>query len=204
MTQLSEEQMITKITQWLGTGSINIFGMQFSGKDTQGEHLAHLFNAPLLGGGDILRNSVITEDLREALNKGLYVDSKEYIQIITPYLSKLEFKNKPLILSSVGRWIGEEEAIIGATQVAKHVIKAVVHLEIEESVAYRRMELADRGRDDDHHENLKSRINEFRIKTIPVIEVYGSKNLLITVDGNQSQDKVTSDILKALYKRATS
>ena len=39
------------ITQWLGTGAINIFGLPFAGKDTHGHRLAELFGASIMGGG---------------------------------------------------------------------------------------------------------------------------------------------------------
>ena len=39
------EAKIAKIKTWLGTGSINIFGLPMSGKDTQGIKLAEALNA---------------------------------------------------------------------------------------------------------------------------------------------------------------
>lgn len=202
MNAASNEEVIDVISKWLGTGSINIFGMQFSGKDTQGESLAKLFNAPLVGGGEILRNSVISDDIQNALDKGLYIDSDDYVNIITPYLSSSEFTGKPLILSSVGRWIGEENAILTATEAANHTIKAVLHLNITEAIAFERLKKSNRGRTDDHYENVASRITEFKHKTIPVLNVYKELGLLITVDGSKSPQAVLENILEELYKKA--
>ena len=70
---------IAAIKQWLGTGSINIFGMPFAGKDTQGKILSDMFDGPLLGGGDILRNSVLPEHVRAAQKKGLLIPTEDYI-----------------------------------------------------------------------------------------------------------------------------
>src|SRR4051812_48122280 len=102
---LKDHQLLT-VKQWLGTGSINIFGLPFAGKDTHGGELAKIFDAPLLGGGDILRNSIIPPELQASLDAGNLFPTNEYMNIVTPYLSKEEFADRPLVLSSVGRWIG--------------------------------------------------------------------------------------------------
>jgi cytidylate kinase len=49
------EQKIEIIKNWLGTGSINVFGLPFSGKDTVGIRLAELLGAKFLSSGLILR-----------------------------------------------------------------------------------------------------------------------------------------------------
>lgn len=193
---------ITAIKLWLGTGSINIFGIQLSGKDTQGHLLADSLGAPLVGGGEVLRSSLIPESAREALRQGKYIDSKEYLDIMVPYFSRVEYKNRPLILSSVGRRSGEEQSVIAALVQAGHPIKAVVVLELDEAEAFRRLEKSDRGRQDDHHENLASRINEFKAKTLPVIDAYKQLGLLLVVDGSKPREVVFKDIIDELYKFA--
>lgn len=69
MEHLSDNDIQT-IKQWLGKGAINIFGLPFSGKDTHGHQLAKLFDASIMGGGDILRNSVIPPHVRELIDAG--------------------------------------------------------------------------------------------------------------------------------------
>ena len=196
-------EVIATIQKWLDTGSINIFGMQLSGKDTQGEQLSKIFNAPLIGGGDILRNSVIPARAQAALAVGDLIDTEDYIAIVLPYLDKPEFLNKPLILSAVGRWIGEETNVLAATEAAGHPLKAVVYLNITEEESYKRLSVADRGRDDDTEDNLRHRLEEFKAKTVPVIEVYRQKGLLIEVDGIQPPETITEEIIKRLFERAT-
>ena len=49
------EEKIQKIKEWLGTGSINIFGLPMSGKDTQGIRLAEAIGAKFLSSGMIIR-----------------------------------------------------------------------------------------------------------------------------------------------------
>ena len=49
------EEKISKIKEWLGRGSINIFGLPMSGKDTQGVKLAETLGAKFLSSGMIIR-----------------------------------------------------------------------------------------------------------------------------------------------------
>jgi adenylate kinase family enzyme len=194
---------IKDIANWLNTGSVNVFGRPFSGKDTQGKKLAEMFDGTLLGGGDILRGSNMPPHIKTAMKTGKLIPTKDYIDIVLPFLSKTEFFDKPLILSSVGRWIGEEEGVMQAAKESGHPIKAVIYLNISEQTVHDRWqalhELNDRGeRHDDTPEILDIRLQEFREKTLPVIEKYRELGLLIDIDGDQTPEQVYEDIQTAL------
>jgi len=122
----------------------------------------------------------------------------EYLAIILPYLERPEFNGKALILSSVGRWHGEESSVLDAAKKSGHPIKAVIYLSITEAEAWNRLALANRKRDDDAEHILKTRFTEFRDKTLPVIEYYRNLGLLIEVDGIPSREQVTNEILSQL------
>ena len=49
------DQKITSLKEWIGTGSINVFGLPYSGKDTVGVRLAETLGAKFLSSGLILR-----------------------------------------------------------------------------------------------------------------------------------------------------
>lgn len=203
-----DQQKIATIKTWLNTGSINIFGLPFAGKDTHGSFFAELFDASLLGGGDILRNSVIPDHVRKAIDEGSLAPTDEYIAIVLPYLSSEQFADKPMILSSVGRWHGEEDGVIRAAEQSGHPIKAVIYLHITIKVANERFnrsqEKGDRdNRTDDTKDKLITRFSEFEEKTLPVIEYYRDRDMLIEVDGNPPVDEVRATIIDELYKLAT-
>lgn len=196
------------ITKWLGTGTINIFGLPFAGKDTHGSTLAELFDAPLIGGGEILRAGALPAELKEDFEAGILTPQDTYLRVVTPYLSKQEFEGKPLILSSVGRWIGEEEGILKATEASGHPTKAVIYLHLAEDIVHKRWEKSqlkgDRGeRADDAEHVLETRIQEFREKTLPVIEVYREKGLLIEINSDAEKDEVIESILARLIVLAS-
>jgi adenylate kinase len=206
-TLLSPEHLAL-IKSWLKTGSINIFGLPFAGKDTHGGTLAELFDAPLLGGGDILRNSIIPPELKKELDAGKLFPTEEYFRIVTPFLSKPEYKDRPLILSSVGRWIGEEQGVLTATAASGHETKAVIYLHLAEDIVRRRwshsQEKGDRGnRADDAAHILDTRVQEFQEKTLPVIEVYRQKGLLIEINSDSAKHEVIENILARLIVLAS-
>lgn len=196
------------IGSWLGTGSINLFGLPFAGKDTHGRELAEFFKAPpVISGGDILRNSHIPPHVKTQMEAGFLAPTNEFIEIITPYLSSATFQGKPLVLSSVGRWIGEEQGVIGALEASNHPLRAVVYLNIDKSTMLQRwgksQEEKDRGdRADDAANLLDTRYKEFQAKTLPVIDYYRQQGLLIEIDSRIPKADVTAVILAELLKKA--
>ena len=128
------DERIEIIKKWLGTGSINIFGMPFSGKDTIGIRLAEAMGAKFLSSGLILRTeNKDDQEIQAEMASGQLIDTDKFRSIILPYIEKKELETFPLILSSVGRWEGEEYSVIETAQKAGHPIKAVVILNVSES-----------------------------------------------------------------------
>lgn len=195
---------INTVKEWLSSGSINIFGLPFSGKDTHGTELAKFFDGRVIGGGDILRSQHGPEHIKAHIAKGLLAPTDEYLAIILPYLSQPKLAGHPLILSSVGRWEGEEKSILVAADESGHPIKAVLYLHITKNESKRRWKLAERGRHDDQAEHvLEKRFAEFNEKTLPVIEFYRQQSLLIEIDSELPIPNVTNTIIHALHHKAT-
>ena len=65
--------------------------------------------------------------------------------------------------------------------------------------------LNDRGerKDDLDLATFHTRLEEFRTKTLPVIEHYRDLGLLINVNGDQDRDSVFNEIVEKLYRTAT-
>lgn len=201
----SEIQIIKK---WLNTGSINIFGLPFSGKDTQGKVLAEMLEAELIGGGMILRGDNMPSVVTELMQTGQLFPTDIYFSLVLPYLSKDEFKEKPLVLNSIGRRYGEEDAVIQAANDSNHPIKAVIYLKLDEAIAAERLKISkninDRGdRLDDRENLLDVRLSEFKEKTLPVIESYRELGVLIEIDGTKSKEEITRSIVDELFKLAS-
>lgn len=200
-----DRQKIAEVKDWLGTGSINIFGPPYAGKDTHGRELADILDAVLLGGGEILRGSKIPESVRALHRTGELFPTDVYFKFVLPYLKQSKFDGKPLVLSSVGRRQGEEIGVIEATAAAGHPIKAALYLNADDQTIWDRWEHSDsrknRGiREDEAAEAMKVRLEEFRNKTIPVLEFYKGQNLLVEINSNSDKASVSQDIWGSLMK----
>ena len=53
-------------------------------------------------------------------------------------------------------------------------------------------------REDDKPEHIQNRITTYNNSVIPSIEYFREKGKLITINGDQSMEKVSADILEAL------
>ena len=197
------EEQLAKIKQWLGTGSINIFGMPMSGKDTQGMKLADAIGGKFISSGMIIRAKE-QETSQDMTASGQLIPTNIFYQWVLPYLEQEELRQFPLILSSIGRWKGEEDSVMSTAAGAGHEIKAVVLLNISEADVEKRFALAgkigDRGdrADDKDLATFKTRIREFREKTMPVIEHYRELGLLIVVNGDQDREAVFAEMIRKL------
>ena len=196
---------LAKIKAWLGTGSLNVFGLPMSGKDTVGERLAKDLDAKFLSSGIIIR-AFEAEQNQNMTGSGQLIPTNTFYDIILPYFSREEMKNDSLILSSVGRWAGEEDKIMEAAKNGGHEIKAVVLLDLTEADVKNRFEAAkelnDRGEraDDANLEIFETRIREFNEKTVPVLNHYDELKLLISVPADGSRDEVYSSVIDKLVE----
>lgn len=201
--RMNNLEQVQNIKEWLGAGSINIFGLPFAGKDTHGLELAKLLGAAFISGGDILRSQA-HQHVKEHIAKGHLAPTEAYLEMVLPYLSQAKFAGKPIVLSSVGRWHGEEPSVMKACDESGHPIKAVIYLDIPEGEAQKRWEAAERGREDDaEHHILQNRFNEFRGKTLPVIDYYRDEGLLIDIDATPPIESVSANILGKLLLKAS-
>ena len=201
------EEKVAKIKEWLGTGSINVFGLPYSGKDTVGLRLAELIGAKFLSSGLILRAAEKEDkELAKELAAGNLAPTDTFRRIIMPYFSRNDLADFPLVLSSVGRWEGEEYDIMDSAAKANHDIKAVILLNISEDETKKRWEaarvLGDRGERSDDREKgiLDNRIHEFIEKTMPVIETYRKRGLLIPIHATGDRDVVFNSVIDELCK----
>ncbi len=201
------EEKIVKIKEWLGTGSINIFGLPMSGKDTQGVKLAEMIGGKFLSSGIIIRAKE-AETRQKLSNKGALIPTDIFYEWVLPYFASAELREFPLVLSSIGRWSGEEDQVIEAAARSGHEIKAVVLLNVSEADVENRFEvskaLMDRGAREDDKDIVvfRTRLEEFREKTMPVIFHYKALGLLVSVNGDQTREAVFDEIIDKLYRKA--
>ena len=205
MEKMNLSEKLVKIKNWLGTGSLNIFGLPMSGKDTVGMRLAEDLQAKFLSSGIIIR-AYEAEQNEDMTGSGKLIPTNTFYDIILPYFSREELRNDSLVLSSVGRWSGEEDKIMEAAKAGGHELKAVVMLDLTEEEVKNRFEAAkelnDRGEraDDANIEVFETRLAEFREKTMPVLNHYDELNMLVKVPAIGSRDEVYANVIDRLVE----
>ncbi|MDO4271618.1 MAG: nucleoside monophosphate kinase [Candidatus Saccharibacteria bacterium] len=207
------EEKLQTIRNWLGTGSINIFGIQFSGKDTLGVPLADKLGAEFVSSGDIARAAAeqhTDESVQQAAaqtSSGDLMPTNEFCQLIVPFLKDSRLDDKPLVLGSVGRWIGEEDTIMQALDAGGHQLKAVLVINIPEAEVWRRWEEVKNTRnggraDDVDRDKVQRRLDEFYTKTEPVIAKYRELGYVVDIDATGTIPETFEQTVDKLYRRA--
>lgn len=72
----------------------------------------------------------------------------------------------------------------------------MVNLEVPDDVLVAR--LLGRGRQDDTEEVIRRRLEVYREQTLPLIDFYSDRQLLMSVNGDQSLEKVSNDLHNSL------
>lgn len=199
------DAQIERIKAWLGTGSINIFGLPMSGKDTVGVQLAEKLGGKFLSSGMIAR-AMEKSSNQDFTSGGKLMPSNIFYEWVLPYFEKPEIADYSLVLSSIGRWFGEEDQVMHVAKASGHPIRAAVMLQLTEQDVAERWEAAkmldDRGlrSDDIDPQIFQMRIKEYKEKTIPVLRHYQELGLLVPVKATASREQVLANTIEALAK----
>ena len=197
------EAKIQQIKAWLGIGSINIFGLPMSGKDTVGVQLAEKLGAKFLSSGMIVR-AMEQATGQNITSNGKLMPSNVFYDWGLPYFEREELWKYPLVLSSIGRWSGEENEVMAVAKSSGHTIRAAVVLQLSDQDVVERWEaakiLGDRGlRPDDADPDIfQTRIREYHEKTLPVLKHYQELGLLVSVPANLPRERVLENTIDAL------
>ncbi|MBI4058405.1 nucleoside monophosphate kinase [Candidatus Gottesmanbacteria bacterium] len=176
---------------------IILIGIQGSGKSTQGNILSQNLRIPYLSSGHIFREIAKEKThwgryFKETLNAGYLIPDEKTIPIIEEYLSKPEYKNG-YILDGFPRTVPQAEAF-------RNNVDQVVYLEVSDKEALWRLSgRAEEGvREDNTLQAIRKRIQLFHDVTEPVLDYYRSKEKLLEIDGEQSIEDVTKQIVTGL------
>ncbi len=197
------DTQIQQIKRWLGIGSINIFGLPMSGKDTVGVQLAEKLGAKFLSSGMIVR-AMEQATGQNLTGNGKLVPSNVFYDWVLPYFEREELWKYPLVLSSIGRWSGEEDEVMAVARNSGHTVRAAIELQLSERDVVERWEaaklLGDRGlrADDADPQVFRTRIDEYNQKTLPVLKRYQELGLLVPVQANLPREQVLANTIEAL------
>lgn len=167
-----------------------------AGKGTQAKGLAEFLHIPHISTGDILRQAILDKTTlgvkaQSYMDKGDLVPDKLVEDMVEERLNKADTE-KGWILDGFPRTVAQAiflgELLVNISQGQEKV----VNLDAPDEVVIAR--LLDRGRKDDTEAVIRHRLEVYRQDTAPLIKYYGNLHKLLTVNGNQSQEEVTTEL----------
>ena len=201
------------------TGSIVLFGPPGAGKGTQAGKIVELTGKPQVSTGDMLRAAVkagspMGAAAKEYMDAGLLVPDKVIIGLIKERLQHDDAK-QGVLFDGFPRTIPQAESLEKIAEVTSVISIEVPDDAIVERIVGRRMdpetgdiyhisfkpapsEIQDRliQRPDDTEETVRARLEAYHAQTAPLADWYSDKGLLVSVDGNNSIEKV-GDLVEA-------
>lgn len=220
--------MITKSsTNFLTQNSVDyiLFGIQGSGKGTQGKVLAKKKDLEYFETGGELRklakeDSKLAEKVRKIMEKGELVPAKVVMEIVEEFLNKIP-EEKGVVFDGIPR--SEEQRVFFEDLMQKfrrETVAVLINIPEEEAVRritnrwmskstgkiYMSKELALEEcseddiyqRVDDNEESIRVRINAYKNETVPVINWYKEQGKFIEVDGTPPIEEVIQLVDQAL------
>jgi adenylate kinase len=171
-----------------------------AGKGTQAKSLADHWQIPHISTGDILRQA-LQEQTPLGIKAQSYMDKGELVpdqlvqDMVKERLAKADCR-EGWILDGFPRTVKQAEFLESLLESIQQQGERVVNLDVPDDVVVGR--LLERGRKDDAEDVIRRRLEVYRSETEPLINHYGSKDRLVVVNGNQSQEEVTSALKNAI------
>lgn len=206
-----------------------IFGRQGAGKGTQAARLAERYRAPHISTGDMLREAVAAGtptglQAKAYMDAGQLLPDSVMLGIVKARLAQADVEANGFLLDGFPRTVPQAEALLEFA-----TVDVAVNLEVPEEVVVERISarrvceacgqiyslssppsrdwICDRcagrvvQRDDDKPEAIAKRLAAYREVTVPTLEWFDARGLLLTVDGLGTPDEVTARLLDAVDAR---
>ena len=191
-----------------------ILGGPGAGKGTQARLLCRQLSISEISTSDILRHAIASQtDLgRQAqvyVEKGELVPDPILIEFMRERLLQPDAaKGRGWLLEGYPRTAFQAEELDFLLEELEQQLDWAIYLQVPESVMMSRSIARSRSskglaftgevRPDDHPEIVQRRIDLFHERTIPILEYYGYRHRLLTINGDQSPEQVQQDILQKL------
>lgn len=171
-----------------------------AGKGTQAKTLAYNWGIPHISTGDILRLAM-KEQTPLGIKAQGYVDNGELVpdglvQEMVAERLYLSDTHSGWILDGFPRTVNQAAFLGELLSTLNQQGEKVVNLEVPDDVVIAR--LMERGRKDDTEEVIKRRLEVYRAETEPLIGYYRDRQQLMSVNGNQSPEEVTTELKKMI------
>jgi adenylate kinase len=175
-----------------------------AGKGTHSDLLAEKLGVPVISTGDIFRAQVAaaTELGRQAqdyLNAGEYVPDEVTNAMVRERLAADDCQ-PGFLLDGYPRTLDQAAVLDDLLTAQGRDLVAVVVLRVESEHLVRRLlrRAEIEHRSDDSEEVIRRRLQVYADQTVPLISLYGGRELLHEVDGNGDIDEVREQVLQVV------
>ena len=169
-----------------------------AGKGTQAGKVAARLGVPHVSTGEMFRDHVargtnLGQQVEAIMAAGDYVPDEITVAMLAERIAQPDAE-RGYILDGFPRTDAQVEALDNLIGVDG--LDRVVVFEVDEDELAERM--MSRGRADDTAETIRARFNIYREQTQPLLDIYGGRDLTVSVDGMGEIDDVTERILAIL------
>ena len=173
-----------------------------AGKGTQGVVIAEHFGIPHIATGDLLRDHVargtdLGQSVQSFLDRGALVPDEVVLDMVRTALEGLQ--GDGFVLDGVPRTMEQARALYEIALELGMAADVALHLQVEEHELVRRLlaRAEQTGRSDDTEDVIRHRVALYYQVTHPILEWYGERGILVSVDANRDADAVGRQILTA-------
>lgn len=185
-----------------------LVGPPGAGKGTQAVQISAAYGIPAISTGDIFRANVRDEtplgvEAKGFMDRGEYVPDSLTNALVADRLSA-EDCIPGFLLDGYPRTVDQVRALDEVLANQGHSLDVVVELVADPEVVVQRILIRalDSGRSDDADETIiRSRLALYARETAPLLDVYGSRGILVRVDGIGEIADVTTRIRDELAQR---
>jgi adenylate kinase len=214
-----------------GQINLVVLGKQGAGKGTQSQRLCEKYGLAHVSTGDILRAAVqagtpLGLEVKSVLDAGRLVSDDLVNKLVEDRLKDSD-AHKGAVLDGFPRNSGQAQAL--EVLLGESGVKLCISIDLSNELVMQRLSsrrvcqecgttykdtdvAAISGtceicggdvvqRSDDQPEAIRKRLETFERDTLPLLSFYESRNVLVKVNGDQSVDKVASDIDELLHGR---
>lgn len=180
-----------------------------AGKGTQAKRLSSQFGLQHISSGELLRQEVaagteIGNLAKDDLARGDLVPDEVILDMVLSRVCAAARSGRGYILDGFPRTVSQAEALHQELGSEPEVyLEVAIHLSVSrEELRRRLLARAHReGRADDTRSTIEHRLEVFDGLTEPLLAFYERQGLLVTVNGEQSEDQVTAALLDVLGAR---
>jgi adenylate kinase len=174
-----------------------------AGKGTQGAALAERCQVPHIATGDLLRDHVargteIGRSVEAFVARGELVPDEVVLKMVRAALEALP--SPGYVLDGFPRTLQQARALYAVAVELGLTADVALHLQVQDDELVRRLlaRAAEQGRADDTAEVIAGRLALYYEVTVPILDWYASRGILVGVDGMLPPDEVTERICAAL------